>query len=302
MPKFSVIIPLYNKEKYITGCLQSVLQQAFSDFEIVVVDDGSSDNSVDTIKRTIHDNRLRIITQKNAGPAAARNTGIKAAVGEWIVFLDADDLFLPWALSVFDKLIRRKKGFSYYICNYYLGSKNRFEIFTEKKSDRFVKHPFLWEFLGVLSDRPGSAIYKRDLLMRHLFDESLRRYEDAESQYAILNEVKPYQSSVPVMISNRDYSEAAGYRKDISEDFVGHMVFANKSFGERLVLYKIAAGSRKGYGKQVKALYRRQFNRLDYKICYFLCKLWCKFNRVVRTKKYYSMDEILRGGDYADCI
>lgn len=295
MPKFSVIIPLYNKEKYITECLQSVMQQTFSDFEIVVVDDGSSDNSVDTINKTIHDNRIRIISQKNAGPSAARNTGINAALGEWIVFLDADDLFLPWALSTFDRLIEQKCGQQYYICNYYLGCQNRYLLFTQKKSDCVVKRPFLWEFLEILSDRPGSAVYKRDLLLRHLFNESLRRFEDAESQYAILNEVNPYQCSIPVMISNRDYSEAAGYRKNINEDFVGHISFENKSFSECLVLYKIAFGAKKGYGAQVETLYHEQFKRLDYKICYFLCKLWNKVYGIVRKKKEYSMEDIFRG-------
>jgi glycosyltransferase involved in cell wall biosynthesis len=302
MPKFSVIIPLYNKEKYITGCLQSVVRQTFSDFEIIVVDDGSSDNSVDTINKTIHDDRMRVISQKNAGPSAARNTGIKAALGEWIVFLDADDSFLPWALSTFDRLIEEQCGQQYYICNYYLGCRNRYSLFTQKKSDCVVKRPFLWEFLEILSDRPGSAVYKRNLLLRHLFNESLRRFEDAESQYAILNEVNPYQCSIPVMISNRDYSEAAGYRKNINEDFVGHISFENKSFLECLVLYKIAFGAKKGYGTQVETLYHEQFKRLDYKICYFLCKLWNKFYRTVRKKKEYSMEDIFRRGTYVNGI
>lgn len=103
-PLFSVIIPLYNKEKYIEKTIQSVLDQNFRDFEIVVVNDGSTDNSAVIVAR-MHDPRIRLITKENAGVAAARNTGIRSAEGKYICFLDADDLwekdFLETVYSLF---------------------------------------------------------------------------------------------------------------------------------------------------------------------------------------------------------
>ena len=86
----SVIIPLYNKEKQIKKTLETVLSQTFQDFEIVIVNDGSTDNSVNEVSE-VKDNRIRLINQENAGVSAARNKGIKEAKGEYVAFLDADD-------------------------------------------------------------------------------------------------------------------------------------------------------------------------------------------------------------------
>src|SRR5690606_39502546 len=88
----SVVIPLYNKELRIANTIYSALSQTFKDFEIVVVDDGSKDNSVNEVKK-IYDARIRIISQKNKGVSAARNKGVKEAKYKWIAFLDGDDLW-----------------------------------------------------------------------------------------------------------------------------------------------------------------------------------------------------------------
>src|SRR5690554_2047730 len=90
---FSVVIPLYNKEKNIADTIQSVLNQSFQDFEIIVVNDGSTDNSI-SIVEAIKDERIRIINQENQGVSSARNKGIKEAKYKWITFLDADDLWM----------------------------------------------------------------------------------------------------------------------------------------------------------------------------------------------------------------
>jgi glycosyltransferase involved in cell wall biosynthesis len=89
-PIFSVVIPLYNKEKYILKTVNSVLNQSFKDFEIIIVNDGSTDNSLAKAKEIV-DDRIRIVSQVNSGPGAARNRGIKESNGTWISFIDADD-------------------------------------------------------------------------------------------------------------------------------------------------------------------------------------------------------------------
>lgn len=91
---FSVVIPLYNKEQYIAKTIESVLLQTFQEYEIIVVDDGSTDNSTFEVKR-YNDNRIRLIQQENAGVSAARNRGIEEANYDLIAFLDADDEWLP---------------------------------------------------------------------------------------------------------------------------------------------------------------------------------------------------------------
>lgn len=90
----SVIIPLYNKEPHIAKTLKSVLDQSFQDFEIIVVNDGSTDNGPAIVK-SFPDPRIRIVSQSNSGVAAARNKGIFEARGEFVAFLDADDLWMP---------------------------------------------------------------------------------------------------------------------------------------------------------------------------------------------------------------
>ena len=91
---FSIIVPLYNKADYIYDTLQSVLGQTYKKFELIVIDDGSNDNSLKIVEE-IFDSRLKIISQKNSGVSAARNKGIAIAKSPWIAFLDADDIWLP---------------------------------------------------------------------------------------------------------------------------------------------------------------------------------------------------------------
>jgi glycosyltransferase involved in cell wall biosynthesis len=98
MARVSVIIPTYNAEKFIAQTIQSVLEQTYQDFEILVIDDGSPDRSVEVCQQ-FQDDRLRIIRQPNRGVPGARNTGIRAAKGEFIALLDADDIWLPEKLA-----------------------------------------------------------------------------------------------------------------------------------------------------------------------------------------------------------
>ena len=101
--KFSVVIPLYNKEKYIESTIRSVLDQSHQDLEVLVVDDGSTDGSLALAERFASD-RVHIIRQENQGVSVARNTGIEHASGEFICFLDADDQWRPEYLATIDAL------------------------------------------------------------------------------------------------------------------------------------------------------------------------------------------------------
>ncbi len=98
MPKVSVVIPAYNAMTYLPETVASVLQQTFSDFELIIVNDGSSDNVMEWASG-LEDPRVKLISQENGGVAAARNTGIAHAQGEYIAFLDADDLWEPTKLQ-----------------------------------------------------------------------------------------------------------------------------------------------------------------------------------------------------------
>lgn len=104
--KFSIVIPLYNKEKHIKRAMDSVLQQTYKDFELVVVDDGSTDSSY-KIASSVKDPRVKILSKKNGGVSSARNYGILCSSYDYIGFLDADDVWKPTFLESIYKLIKK---------------------------------------------------------------------------------------------------------------------------------------------------------------------------------------------------
>ena len=91
---FSVVIPLYNKANYIQSCLESVLKQTHKEFEVILVNDGSTDGSEAVVER-FQDSRIRLVHQENKGASAARNKGVSLAKHEWIALIDADDYWYP---------------------------------------------------------------------------------------------------------------------------------------------------------------------------------------------------------------
>ena len=99
-PLVSVIIPTYNREKYIVDALESVLAQSYNNLEIIVVDDGSTDNTIKILKERYKDSDIVFIYKENEGVSSARNVGIKAAIGDYIAFLDSDDEWLPEKLKI----------------------------------------------------------------------------------------------------------------------------------------------------------------------------------------------------------
>jgi glycosyltransferase involved in cell wall biosynthesis len=102
--RFSVLLPVYNREKYLRQAVDSVLNQTFTDFELLAIDDGSTDSSAGILKS--YGTKLKFIQQRNQGPESARNAAAAIAHGEYLVYFDSDDLLLPFALEIYDKVIR----------------------------------------------------------------------------------------------------------------------------------------------------------------------------------------------------
>lgn len=100
MPAISVIMPVYNAGEKVNMAINSVLEQSFQDFELIIIDDGSTDNSLDICQQYANvDMRVKIIHQENRGLSAARNIGIKAASGKYLAFIDHDDFYLQGLLE-----------------------------------------------------------------------------------------------------------------------------------------------------------------------------------------------------------
>ena len=108
MPQISVIVPVYNVEKYLPRCIDSILAQTFTDFELILVDDGSPDRCGEICDEyAARDSRIKVFHQINRGQAAARNTGVRQSVGEWICFTDSDDMIHPQLLqTLYDSVCR----------------------------------------------------------------------------------------------------------------------------------------------------------------------------------------------------
>lgn len=130
----SVIIPVYNAEKYIKRAVESVLMQTYREIEVIIVDDGSTDGSV-SVCTSIDDVRIKVIRQENAGPAQARNTGLENANGEFVCFLDADDYLEPNFIEVLYKGILQV---DISICGYNVVSQESKKITVYKPREEIV--------------------------------------------------------------------------------------------------------------------------------------------------------------------
>lgn len=141
---FSVVIPLYNKAKYIENTLKSVLDQTFTDYEIIVINDESTDES-ERIVHQFNDKRIQIFNQKNQGVSVARNLGIEKSTGKLIAFLDADDYWFPNHLDELSRLYHDLPNCGIYCSRYKIKtSKNHFQTPVYFGIDK--------EFRGVVSD------------------------------------------------------------------------------------------------------------------------------------------------------
>ena len=130
--KISVIIPTYNTEQYIKGCVESVLNQTYQNFEIIVVNDGSTDNTLKILDE-IKSDKLEVITIKNSGQGYARNMALKKATGDYIMFLDSDDYIEPVTFEVAVKRIEQDNSDFVYFDYKYLKVENNELVYTSKE-------------------------------------------------------------------------------------------------------------------------------------------------------------------------
>ncbi|MCL2204075.1 MAG: glycosyltransferase [Defluviitaleaceae bacterium] len=139
--KISVVIPCYNVEKYIVKCLESVLAQTYSNLEVIVVNDGSTDATASLVERFVPDSRVKFINQANAGVSAARNAGMAAATGELLAFVDSDDYL---ELSMYEKLLltMTEANADMAVCNYNLVYDDHVDMQYSKMERQIVD---VWE-------------------------------------------------------------------------------------------------------------------------------------------------------------
>lgn len=174
----SVIIPIYNSENYIKRCLDSLLAQVFTDFEVLLIDDGSTDSSVSICKSIINtDSRFKLFIKKNGGSASARNFGLLNAQGDYIVFVDSDDFVSPNYLQIlYATMIKYDADIvqcDYQTCNDY-SIKNDFINYTGKVEiydNVMMLNDFVSKKTYVSTAVLWNKIYKKELFINLLFTE-----------------------------------------------------------------------------------------------------------------------------------
>jgi len=214
---FSVVIPLYNKALRVKNTIQSVLDQTYEDFEIIIVNDGSTDKSLDIVK-SIEDPRIRIIDKPNGGVSSARNRGIKEAKYEWICFLDADDLWSSNHLAEYYRVICKKKQINWIISSYrkVYNKKKNIEIIHKKSGH--LDNVFDELLLG-LSIHTSTVCLRKKLFVTYpdlLFTEGINRTEDREVWYKLccVDSSPYYISSV---LSEYNLCDLSSLTKNINE-------------------------------------------------------------------------------------
>jgi len=176
MPKVSVIIPAYNSDTYLNDAMTSVLKQTYCDFELIVVDDGSQDSTADVVKKC-KDKRVKYFYKTNGGASSARNTGIAKAQGDYIAFLDADDLWPENYLDVMYSAMKKNSEFGVAycaLCQEYPNGRctNNFKI--KHCRSGWITEALFKKFF-VLAQ---ACLARREIIRNFRFDESLQTADD----------------------------------------------------------------------------------------------------------------------------
>ena len=184
---FTVVIPIYNKAHTIQRTLKSVINQTFTHFEIIIVDDGSTDNSIEKINKFTHDSRIKIIHQENQGVSVARNIGVENAKYEYIAFLDGDDKWESKYLETIHKAIKLYPNCGMFCCAGYFKndltkktSLRLVDIYKEKITEiNYFKNP------PVFSHTSATVVKKDDFNIVGGFPKGMRNNED----YALFSSI-----------------------------------------------------------------------------------------------------------------
>lgn len=206
VPMISLIIPIYNADKQLRKCLDSIFSQTFSNFELICINDGSTDQSLSILQEYLKkDTRIKCINQTNCGQSLARNKGLDIAQGEYIYFVDADDYIHPQALDVmYDVAIKTQAPIT--VANTFIRESKK-QIFSPIKMNK-LKHQYHYNVMNDLfnqrhlSSIVWNKLYKREILNNKRFIEGIQ-FEDWCFITCLFSEISFYASiNVPLYAYN----------------------------------------------------------------------------------------------------
>lgn len=240
MVHVSVIIPLYNKEGAISNTIKSVLEQTFTNFELIIINDGSTDRSLEIVK-SINDNRIQIYTKKNGGVSSARNYGAQKATSPWLLFLDADDRLTPHCIET---LLQLKNEYpkAHILTGNHVSIKSNGEIETccIGKKKKYIKYPkkdfWEWNFMP----RTGASLYSKEKFIEAGgFDERISIFEDLALDLKFMN-ICIYAYTPEIVYEHYcEYAELSLTPKPLNKFFPYYIQITNQSFFEKLMLYSV---------------------------------------------------------------
>ncbi len=190
-PLFSVIIPTFNSSAFIEKAINSVLKQTFKDWELLIIDDNSSDNTVSIIKNFKNEKNIKVIKSPfNLGAATARNIGIKKSKGRYIAFLDSDDYWLPNKLALQFKFLKNNTDCPIVCSNYFL----EFSSSNDKlKQIKFRELIYFKDIIRTNSIMTSSAVFDSKLVS-NIYMPNLKRRQDWAFWISILKKDKSFKA------------------------------------------------------------------------------------------------------------
>lgn len=236
MPKFSIIIPVYNAEEYLEESINSVLNQSYKDFELILVNDGSKDNSKMICENYASlDNRVKVINCENNGSGIARNKGIELAIGEYCYFVDSDDILMPDALDIMNQEVNDLNA-DLYVFGFILKRRNmpkeikkdRMNTCIEGNTIRNYYELYMQEGKTYIQGPPWNKLFKtKNIKENNILYPSLRRNQDEVFIVRYMNTVNSVKFSDKLIYKH--------YMNDLQEEW---NKFPKNYFEIRTSVYK----------------------------------------------------------------
>ena len=291
-PIISIIVPVFNNEKYIGRCLNSIKSQIYRNIEVIIIDDGSSDNTSVICKKFLNDNRFKYYYEGNRGPSFARNEGLKKARGQWVMFVDSDDFVSKWFCE--DAIVAESKNnadivfFRYAkVCDkrYSLEiNRQRAEVISKQKA-----FELMWN--DEIGNYAWNKLYKKDLFDNLDFEDG-RKFEDLGIMYKLIEKARNFVyvdevlyfyfqrgDSIMHTINNKDINDAFEFRY---EQFVfikqNYPVLVSKALPAMMfnsIQVMFHKNGEKNYDKAQKIINDNSWNsdlNIKYKVMYLIAK------------------------------
>lgn len=236
---FSVIIPLYNKECSIENTILSVLKQSYQNFEIIIINDGSTDNSAQVVSR-VKDKRIRLIHQQNQGVSAARNKGVREAKYEWVAFLDGDDFWESNHLEEIVKMMKIIPNEKVYVTSFkYSNNRKMYKHIREDnvfKINNYFKEAIRENLICTII----IALHKDCFNSVGFFNENLNRGEDLDLWIRLVKKFNIVKSrKITAIYSMEDVKSLTKSKSNYNKSILSIIDLKGKQGFERLYLKKM---------------------------------------------------------------